>query len=461
MAHAIGVSRNLVVAAYEELFADGYVEGRHGSGTFVVGDLPTLPRSTSAKARGVGTAPRWLRGLEVRLADQPDPTARIEFRLGQPSLEGLPWSVWREVWSGVSNRQPPSDYGLPAGELALREALARYLGRARGIACGPHDIVVTSGSVQACDLLARATLAPGDAVAFEDPGYPTARGVFLAARAEIRPIPVDDDGIRVEALQRGADAPLLVYVTPSHQYPLGARLSFARRLALLEWARETDGLILEDDYDSEFRCDAPPLPALASLDVEGRVAYVGTFSKVLSPALRLGYVVAPAPLRERLTRIKRLTDFHTPWPLQEAMAAFVEGGHLDRHVRRMRRHYADKRAALLEALASVDYLARPIGIEAGLHVCVELAPGLDANEIARVARQRGVGVSTLDHFYLRPTSRQALLLGYGGLSLDDVALGVRTLAAVIVEASQDGRSGMTERPTLSTAVERQTDRVRT
>jgi GntR family transcriptional regulator/MocR family aminotransferase len=193
-------------------------------------------------------------------------------------------------------------------------------------------------------------LGDGDRVAFEEPGYTTARQVLLSHGATIVPVPVDADGMQVQLLPSGTAAPPLAYVTPSHQYPLGARLSFGRRLALLDWARANDSLIVEDDYDSEFRFDAPPLPALAGMDTEGRVAYVGPFSKLLSPALRIGYVVAPRRLLDRIAWLKLLTDHHAPWPLQRALASFVGEGHLERHVRRMRRHYAAKRAALIAAL---------------------------------------------------------------------------------------------------------------
>jgi GntR family transcriptional regulator/MocR family aminotransferase len=339
------------------------------------------------------------------------------------------------VWRAVGERLPPAEYGEPAGDPELRLAVARYLGRARGIACAPQSVVITAGAIQACDLVARATLAPGDQVGFEEPGYPAARGVFLAGGAEVVPVAVDGDGLRVDELPSGADAPPLVYVTPSHQYPLGARLSFARRLALLEWARANDSLVVEDDYDSEFRFDAPPLPALAGLDEEGRVAYVGTFSKVLSPALRLGYLVVAPPLRERVERLKRLTDHHTTWPVQRALAEFVAGGHLERHVRRMRREYARKRAALLGALGQVEHLARPLGLEAGLHCCLLLRDDLDPDRVAALARERGVGVSTMDADYLGPVRRRGLLLGYGGLQLAEVERGAVVLAEALRQAA--------------------------
>jgi len=286
-------------------------------------------------------------------------------------------------------------------------------------------------------LIARAALAPGAAVGFEEPGAPPARAIFAGRGAAILPVPVDGDGLRVDALSAGGAAPPLVYVTPSHQYPLGGRLPVGRRLALLAWADRHDALVVEDDYDSEFRFDAPPLPALAGLDGgRERVAYVGTFSKVLTPALRVGFLVAPPPLRERVVALKPLTDFHSPWPMQRALAVFLEEGHLARHVRRMRRHYAANRTALLAALAPVAGVARPLGIEAGLHLCLEFAPGIDADRVARAARRRGVVVTTLAGYFAGPPDRQGLVLGYGGPTLDEIERGGAILAAAVGQESR-------------------------
>lgn len=430
LAAEIGVSRNVALAAYDELFADGYVEGRHGSGTFVAGDLPALPRPSLPAPEG---SPRWLRPITPLPDLDVDVPGAIEFRLGKPYTTDLPRDVWRRVWNDVSGQLPPSDYGAPAGDPELREAIAGYLRRSRGVACGAEDVVVTAGAIQAVDLIARAILEPGDRVGFEEPGYALARQVLQARGATLLPIPVDRDGMLVEQLPSGRDAPIFVYVTPSHQYPLGARMPVGRRMALLEWARDNDSLIVEDDYDSEFRFDAPPLQALAGLDEAGRVAYVGTFSKVLSPALRAGYLVAPPPLRERVEHFKRLSDFHTPWPLQRALAAFVTDGHLERHIRRMRRHYGDKRQALSAVLEPVAAVAQLRGLEAGLHAFLALDPALDPGAIAERCRKRGVIVSTVEPYYMTAhmPREHGLLLGYGGLSIEEIRDGGAVLAEVI------------------------------
>ena len=434
LAQALGVSRNVALAAYDDLHAEGYIEGRHGSGTYVASDLPPLPRPAAPPLRHKA---RWLRDpVAIPEAVPADLPGGIAFRLGQPSLAPLSRETWRRIWSRVASDLPPAGYGPVEGDPQLRAAIAGHLNRTRGVPCGPDDVVVTAGAIQALMLLARAVLQPGDRAAIEDPGYPTARRVLMTTGAALVPVPVDHDGVRVECLPTGRDAPLLVYVTPSHQYPLGVRLSVARRLSLLEWAREHDSLIVEDDYDSEFRFDAPPLPPLAALDEHGQVAYVGTFSKVLTPSLRVGYLVASRALLDRVVRLKRLADYHTSWPVQQALAAFVSEGELDRHIQRARRLYAERRRALRDGLAPVIGWARLWGLEAGLHAFLELAPGLSADRVAALARARGVIVSTLDDFSIGEPERQGLLLGYGGLELDEIARGTQVLVDVITELGE-------------------------
>lgn len=432
LAADLGISRNVIVAAFDELISEGYLEGRVGSGTYVTTHLPPARGRTLAAPAGT---PRWLARDHPSAESVPPPTRdAIDFRLGTPTLALLPLSVWRSAWRDVLSALPPTHYGPIAGDPDLRAAIAGYLGRARGIACGPEDVIVTAGASQALDLITRVALAPGDPVGMEEPGYPEARDLFRARQAQVVPVPVDDDGLRVDCLPTGSVAPLLVYVTPSHQYPLGARMPIARRMALLAWAATNDSLIIEDDYDSEFRFDAPPLPALAGLDEAGHVAYIGTFSKVLTPSLRAGYLVAPQPLRERILRVAQSTALLTPWPVQRTLADFLVSGNLERHIRRMRRHYAAKRAALHDALAPVAPLARLQGLEAGLHACLELRPDLNPETIAARAAARGVIVYPLAAYYIGAPDRSGILLGYGGLTLNDVVHGARILADVITEA---------------------------
>jgi len=436
LAWSLGISRNVVVAAYDELFAEGYIAGRHGSGTYVEATLPAPPRAIVPAPSGTY---RWQRRhgpvQASAILSGDDAPGVISFRPGVPALDLLPPEVWRRAWRTATDELPPNRYSDPAGEVALRVALARWVGQTRGVACGPDDVVITTGAAQALDLIVRATVAPGDAVAFEEPGYFAARNIILAHGARIVPVAVDGDGLCVEALPVGDAAPILACVTPSHQYPLGGRLPIARRLALLEWARTQDSLIVEDDYDSEFRFDAPPLPALLSLDREGRVVYIGTFAKSLTPTLRIGYIVAPPALRDRLVVLKAIVDRHTSWPVQRAVLALITDGQLERHIRRARRRYAESRAILRECLAPItapaDSPARLLGLDAGLHACLEFAPDLDTARIVRTARERGVAVGSLADYYYDTPDRQGLVLGYGGLAHPDLARGARRLAELI------------------------------
>jgi GntR family transcriptional regulator/MocR family aminotransferase len=339
----------------------------------------------------------------------------------------------------VTSHLPPNSHSPAEGDPALRAELAAYLGRSRGLACTPENIIITTGATHAFDLIVRATLSVGEYVGMEEPGYPSAQQTVLARGGCLLPVPVDENGMQVERLPHGPDAPLLVYTTPSHQYPLGTRLAIDRRLALLAWAQVNDSLIIEDDYDSEFRFDASPLPALASLDEVGRVAYIGTFSKVLSPALRVGYLVAPPRLCERVRQLNYLTDEQVSWPLQQMLADFIAGGHLDRHIRRMRHEYAQKRRILAQTLAPIPHLACLRGLDAGLHVYIELGPSISAMRVARLAQQRNVIVTPLAPYYLGRSDRSGLLLGYASLEIPEIIQGITVLREIIEQvATPDG-----------------------
>jgi GntR family transcriptional regulator/MocR family aminotransferase len=438
LARELHISRTIAEDAYGELFSDGYVDRRHGSGTFVARDLPTrTPAPASPPAR---QSHRWPT-LPPPIDLEPEATpGMIDFRLGRPSMAPLPAGVWRAMWRAMSAEIPPNDYGPVAGDPELRAVIADYLRRARGLDCAPDDLVITVGAMQAFDLIVRAALSQDDRVAMEDPGYPEARDVLRSRGIPITPIPVDHDGLRVDMLPDGASAPILAYVTPSHQYPLGGRLTIARRIALIEWARRNDSLVVEDDYDSEFRFDAPPLPALAGMENSGHILYIGTFSKVLTPALRVGYLVAKGGLRERVLHLKAVTDRHTPWPVQRALYAFIRDGQLDRHIRRMRRHYATTREALRVALAPISSLASLEGIDAGLHAYLAFHAPIDPAVVVQAAAARGVIVRDLSGYYLGQQERSGLLLGYGGLERTSVIRGARILAQAIEAAGAADRS---------------------
>ncbi|MFW6074378.1 MAG: PLP-dependent aminotransferase family protein [Chloroflexota bacterium] len=431
------VSRNVVLAVYDELYAEGYVEAHHGSGTFVSPHLTTA-QSDDSGTSSVPESRRWLSkslDLETQWRRPPDDRNMIRFQLGRPSTDPLPAKLWRKLWREMAEQPPPISYGPPQGYLRLREAIAGYIGRSRGVACSPDSIVVTSGSLQALDLIGRATIDRGDPVGFEDPGYPVARANLRLNGADIVAVPVTGNGFDVEALESLERPPLLVYTTPSHQYPTGALMPIASRLALLEWARKHDALIIEDDYDSEFRYDGPPLPALSGLDEHGCTAYIGTFSKMIAPSIRVGYVVAPPPLLDRIIEIKRCTDFQTSWPLQVVMAGFIEEGSLEQHIRRMRRHYGEKRGRLGEILNELNGYARLQGHQAGLHAYLDIFKRIDAAEVLRRLSERGVWVESIAPYLVEPRKMNGILLGYGGLSLEEIETGASKIVQAVKEVA--------------------------
>ena len=430
LAQVLGVRRHIVLSAVDELIIEGYLMARQGSGVWVSAEACGAPvAETGVRPRRFQRWQAW--PAPPNVSDPPPRTGAIDFRLGAPGLDHWSHDAWRRVWRDVGRSGPPADYGDPQGEHDLREAIATYLGRARGLLCSAQQVLITSGSLTSLYLLAHSVVRPGDRVGMEEPGYRHARQALLERGAQVVPYPVDGDGLRVDALPSGPAAPVLVYCTPSHQYPLGGRLSLPRRQTLLRWAEQEDVLIVEDDYDSEFRYDVAPLSALASLDQAGTVAYLGTFSKSLSPALRVGYVIGSSALIERLVAHKRLMDGPVAWPVQRALAAWTQRGHLERHISQMRRAYARKRAILTQVFGARPSAGRLIGLEAGLHVVLELPPRREAAPVAAACAARGVVVQTLDPFYIGPPGRQGLLLGYGALDPGDVERGAHIIAQVV------------------------------
>ncbi|HEV8190108.1 MAG TPA: PLP-dependent aminotransferase family protein, partial [Ktedonobacterales bacterium] len=320
LARTLALSRTTTFNAYERLVSEGYLVALHGSGTRVSEDAPTLTRGP--RAEPVAT-PRWLHRPQLPTLDVARvPAAAIAFRTGVTHMPDSSLARWQSTLRKCAREALPTTYSLPEGDPEFRAEVAAYLGRARGITCAADDIVVTGGTMRGMDLILQAALLPGDLVGIEEPGYPLARQLLLARGLRPVPLPVDEGGLRVADLPVGGRAPQAVYVTPSHQYPLGGRLSIGRRHALLEWADTHGVLIVEDDYDSEFRFDAPPLPAFAALDAPmQQVAYLGTFSKVLTPAIRCGYMVVPPALRERILQLTLWTEFHPNWLVQRVLSA--------------------------------------------------------------------------------------------------------------------------------------------
>jgi GntR family transcriptional regulator/MocR family aminotransferase len=346
-----------------------------------------------------------------------------------PSRADFPAAAWRRCIGRAARRASP-DYGPPQGSPALRAALAGYLARARGVRCTPEQIVIVSGSQQGVDLAARLLLEPGDAAAVEEPGYEGARHAFAAAAAVVHPVPVDDGGLD----PAGLPAARLVLTTPSHQYPLGGVMSWTRRAALLAWASRTGAWVIEDDYDGEYRFDVRPAPPLKALDVDERVLYLGTFSKVMFPALRVGYLVLPPALVDAFARAKILADGGSPALEQEALADFVASGAFARHVRRSRMRNGQRRAALLDALrAHLGGRITVCGAAAGLHVVVWLrdVPARTAGPLARDAAAAGVGIYPITPYYTSPPPRAGFILGYSGLEPGEIRAGVARLARLL------------------------------
>lgn len=432
-----GASRTTVTAAYGQLIAEGYLITRAGARSVVAQGLAAQPTSAPVPR----AAARHLSGFAKRLLGLPPVPPRqtvklADFRYGDLAGDDFPVLAWRRALNAVSLRRSTRlRYGDPQGSSELRAALQGYLWRARGISCSPDDIVVVNGSQQGLDLCARLLLDPGDTFLIENPGYVLARHAFAAAGGLAVPVPVDAEGLCTNDLPSGR----LVYVTPSHQFPLGGVLSATRRRALLAWAAASGACIIEDDYDGEYRHGLAPIPPLQTLDPQA-VIYVGTVSKTLSPTLRLGYLVVPSGLVGVFSEAKRLTDRHAPLLEQEALAQMLASGAYERHVRSIRRKNAERRAVLLEALSAECGPAVSIeGAETGLHVVIWV-DGVDASregEIVDAARSMGLGLYPVSSLYDPSASRPGtagFVLGYAALDVDMLRRGVAMLAAVLNSA---------------------------
>ncbi|MDQ0138901.1 MocR-like pyridoxine biosynthesis transcription factor PdxR [Cupriavidus necator] len=438
-----GVSRTTVTAAYEQLAAEGFLVTARGRAARIASPLaaPTPARPVVARrARAVPALSQFGRRVAgLALTPPPPEPVCFDFLYGAVAWRDFPALAWRRAWQVELLRQQDNlCYAAPEGEASLRRALQGYLRRARGLACEAEQIVVVHGSQQAIDLCARLLLDDGDGFVFEDPGYLMARHCFEATGARCLPVPVDGHGMDTASLP--ADERVrLAYVTPSHQFPLGGVLPIGRRQALLQWARRHDAWIVEDDYDGEFRYGQRPIDTLRAIDADGRVIYVGTFSKALSPQLRLGYLVLPPELVPVFRQAKRLADRHAPVLEQRVLAALIDSGAYERHVRRMRRENERRRAALLDGIARhLPGDAEVSGTAAGLHVVLWL-PSLrpqDEPALVAAARRHGVGVYPVSALYAtphRPGRRRAagVVLGYASLSVAQIEQGVRVLAAVV------------------------------
>jgi len=440
LAQHYGVARGTVVEAFDELKWEGYLETRVGSGTWVARSLPEAlfevtdpprpahrpprdrPRPLSAYGRRV-VRPTYLEAGPIRA-----------FRANRPSLDLFPIERWTQL-TARRLRRSATDLLLacdPLGDRRLREAVADYLATSRGVACTAEQVAIVSGTQEALDLAARLLLDPGDRVAVEEPGYDGATLAFEAAGATVVRLPVDREGLVLD--ERKLAGVRLVYVTPAHQFPLGVAMSLPRRLAWLDWAAASDAAIFEDDYDSEFRYSGRPLPALQGLDRRGQVLLAGTFSKVLFPSMRLGYVVLPDDLVDRFASIQAVARRHAPVIAQAVLADFIAGGHFGRHIRRMREVYAERLAVLLGAARERwGGLLEVSGVEAGLQTTAWLLCGLSAHRAARAAAGRDVEVVPLGRCRLGNVEREGLHLGFAAVGPEEIRRGVRDLATALEE----------------------------
>jgi GntR family transcriptional regulator/MocR family aminotransferase len=463
LAEDLCVSRTTTLLAYEQLTAEGYLTTRSGSGTFVADEIPDDLARTTAARRPSATKHPPLSRRGLAMAAMPSawrrlPGASRPFRAGVPGLDLFPL----RLWSQLVNRRLRSatigqlDYSDAAGFPDLRAAIAEHVQVARGTRVGADQVLIVAGAQRAFDLVCHLLLDPGDKAWLEEPGYPGARSALVGAGARIVPVRVDEHGLDVDAGIRRAPDARLAYVTPSHQFPLGVPMTLTRRLALLKWANTAGAWVVEDDYDSEFRYGTRAMPCLHGLDVDGRVIYIGSFAKTLFPALRLGFMIVPSDLRDRMLSARRATDVHPQLLDQAVLADFIAGGHFERHLRRMRTAYRER----LEALAAAAkrhcggvLQIRPV--TTGLHAVADLT-GADAGPVSEEAYARGVEVAPMQRYCVTPSrAANALVLGFAAVRPEGFRSGMERLAAAI-DAAKRGQQRGTLRRTF--AAERWQDR---
>ena len=419
LAALLAVSRNTVTRAFDQLYAEGYIEGRVGDGTYVV-ELGSARPLMQPPASGIVPTEALLRLQRNHLA-LPVSGAPRAFRIGVPAFDLFPFEIWARLTARIWRKPSPArlGYGDPAGEPALRELVAAYLRSSRGLNCDPSQVVITCGAQQGISLCAQLLVQPGDRVALENPGYRAAGHAFAVAGAELCGVAVDGEGLDTAALAQ-IEGCRLAYVTPSHQYPTGVTLSLARRLELLAWAERNEGWIVEDDYDGEYRYSGTPLTPLAALDRQGRMLYVGTFCKITFPALRLGYLVLPPGLAEAFARRRALDMRHSDIGSQIVMAEFIAAGYFQRHVRRMRQAARVRRDTLLQHWPeAIPGCAELPAVDAGLHLCVPVHSHAREAELVASARAAEVEMNGLADYWL---DGQAPRGAAGGLVLGFAAV---------------------------------------
>jgi len=445
LAANLSVSRNTVVNAISQLAVERYLEIRPRSGTYVTHNLPEELLHTAASvdqetavssSHNRSLSQRGERLLRISTAVNRRPNQQPVFPHGRPALDEFPFQIWARL-NNKQYRQAPmslfrNNTDESAGYHPLREAIAMHLRVARAVRCNAEQIVIVSGSQQGLYLAAHLLLDPGDEVWFENPGYLGARIAFLSAGAALIPVPVGEDGLNVDAGHEQAPAVRCMYTTPSHQFPLGHTMSLKTRLKLLDWAEKAGAWIIEDDYDSEYRFSGQPVPALQGLDSNGRVIYIGTFSKVMFPNIRLGYMVIPPDLVDTFAAARFTIDIQSPNVVQAAMAEFIAEGHFSRHIRRMRRLYAERRAVLVAEAGRVLGDRLPLRqSDSGMHLVGWLPPGSNDRTIQETAVRHGIDVAPLSDYYLGSCPQPGLLLGFAAARSEAIRAGISRLAAVL------------------------------
>ena len=441
LAKSLEISRATVTQSYEQLLSEGYLETRSGSGTFVSSHLPdeylqskSIKRIIS-KSSELKILSRFAKDLlAVNRLEVLEPQDEISFRFGNPSTSQFPIKLWQRLLSRHCQNSPEMLNYIPdpAGYFPLRMAIADYLGRSRAVQCSAEQVIVVNGSQQALDLIARLTIDLGDWVAVEDPGYLGARNCFKSQGANLQGVAVDSDGLNVEDLINHSQQFKLLYVTPSHQFPTGATLSLPRRLALLQWAQQTGTLIIEDDYDSEYRYGERPIPALQGLDQNNTVIYVGTFSKILFPSLRIGYLVVPTVWIPVVSRAKWLCDRQSPTLEQFVLTDCINEGHFERHIRRMRHLYDQRREILVNALKHhLDSRVTILGENAGIHLVIRIETISSDEVVIQKAANMGVGLTSTQDYYLTDAKKGEFILGYAQLDETQIEQGIQKLAQAL------------------------------
>lgn len=446
LAKQLGVSRITVVNAYEQLLAEGYLEGKIGAGTFVASQIPEdlLQISKSeGKNKSANISPENVKisAFAKRLTETQSKISRFQsspnplpFKNGLTAVSEFPFNIWEKIATSVyrRSRYKISGYGEAAGYRPLREAVAAHFAASRGVHCDVEQIFITNGAQQALDLIGRILLEADDKVWIEDPCYQEAFGVFYSNGAQIIPVSVDAEGFDLAEAKRQSDAAKLVYITPSHQYPTGVTMSLARRLSLLEWARTNQAWIIEDDYNSEFRYAGRPLASLQNLDNFGRVIYVGTFSKTIFPALRLGCLIVPKNLIEIFTAARALCDCHSPIFEQAILADFISEGHFARHLRRMRTLYEKRQHFLVaEAEKNLSEFLKISKAQSGMHLIGWLAEGLDEKQVAAKAFEKGLNLTPLSSYCITNKLPPGVILGYTGFDEKQIRQGIGKLKQVL------------------------------